>query len=278
MVTPEVVIYLAVLSQTIMLTFVTTGKWVKNHLNIFRQYPPSDYPLFYIFSLRTEVIHLFVRMVLDLFVLFFIGYLLFFDAPTIETIGVFRYWVICTSIQLIPSVFSLIILRLASKLRHKRIKQKVMSFTMTHRSIFDHLSISYIFLLLLSLLLTLNIIISNEQLVLSKKIGLCVVFLITNVLLIKRIITAIYGKTNDKLISGEDQASKRNQDVQRSFVGIAASIAIFSLLGITSGSATSDSIWLIIPLSIFIQITVFHSSVRWHAEDMGVYRKSDSEK
>ncbi len=82
----------------------------------------------------------------------------------------------------------------------------------------------------------------------------------------------MYGKQHDKLLSDDDLTDKRGLDIQRSFVGMASSVVIFSLLGMSGAETVKESLWLIFPMSLFIQLSVFQRTSRWHAEDMDVYK------
>ena len=270
MLSPESIVYLSLIAQIIVISIVSSSKWVQNQLHIFRVFPPAEYPKFYIFSLNTELVHVTVRSILDLLAIIFTSGIIYFDY--VREFGLYTCWALCTSSQLLPSLYSFIMLQISSKLRQKKIKLHFKRFSMVHRSIFDYLSIFYVLLLLVSILLTLNIIVSNEQLITSKKAGLIIIFVITNILLWRQIYKAIYGKTVDKLITDNDKSDKRKQDVQRSFVGIAASVVIFSLLGLNGANTVKEAVWLIIPLSVFIQLSVYHRSKRWHAGNMDVYK------
>ncbi|WP_100643647.1 hypothetical protein [Alteromonas facilis] len=267
---PVSIVYLAVLAQACVISFICASRWVQTQLDLFKQYPPSAYPHFYVFSLQTEIVHIIVRIMLDIISIMLIGVGVYLDYA--HQMSFYSFWVICTAIQLTPSLYSLLVLQLASKRRAKIITRQSKSVSIVHRSVFDHLSISYLFLLVLSILLTLNIIFSNDQLALIKKLGLAGLFVATNGLLFWQIYKAIYGKSADKLINQDDKTEKRRQDVQRSFIGIAASVVIFSLLGLHTADTAVQGVWLILPLSLFVQMAVYHRSKRWHADDMAVYQ------
>ena len=245
-------------------------RWTQHQLAIFKKYPPRQYPKFYILPLRIELIHIGIRIILDMLALLVICIMLYWNFSAKLTI--YGTWVFATSMQLIPSLYSFSVLLYANKLRQKVIKQPVKQLSMTHRSLFDYLSLSYLVLLTISILLTINIILSNDLLDSTKKLALICVFALTNLLLFRQIYRAIYGKPADRLIAEKDKMDKRQQDVQRSFIGIAASVVIFSLIGLSGVHISAQSIWLIAALSIFVQLAVFNRSKRWHAEDMNVYQ------
>ena len=266
----DLVIYSLIGMQIVTLSVVSGFRWVYRQSKLFLTYPASDYPNYYAFSFNIEKILISLRVVLDLCAVALVTSVIIWDyhAPS----DLFYVWIMCTSVQLLPSLYSLAVLRLSSKRRARKIKTTKQKVSLIHRSIFDYLSISYIALLLVSVLLTLNIILSNEQLLLSRKASLVAIFIATNLLLIRKIYSALYGKSADKLIANTDRSKKRQLDVQQSFIGIAASVVIFSLLGLSGADSSSNAIWLAIPLSLFIQLSVFVRSRRWQPENMEVYR------
>lgn len=91
-------------------------------------------------------------------------------------------------------------------------------------------------------------------------------------MLVKQIYNTIYGKSYDKPITDDDKTNKRSKGVQSSCVGIAASVATFSFLG-SSAQSLEQAIWLVMPLSLFNQLSVLHRSRRWYPDDMSVYKK-----
>ncbi|WNC68685.1 hypothetical protein RI845_00720 [Thalassotalea nanhaiensis] len=274
-ITPETIILLAILVQALVISVVSPFRWGQQQMRLFQKYPPSQYPKFYVYSIKTECTLLSVRVLLDLIALFVIGYLLFSANILSKQTNVFTTWVFCTAIQLVPSLYSLITLELSAIKRKKKVTVNTKKFSLVARSIFDHISLIHLTLLCLSALVTLNIIFSNTQLGTTKQFGLSALFVVTNLLLAHRIYVAIYGKNHDKLIKDEDRTNKRNQDVQRSLLGIAAAILIFSLLGMMGAKTSNQSIWLIVPFSVFIQLAILNRSQRWHAEDMDVYKSTN---
>lgn len=273
--TPETIILLAILLQALVISVVSPYRWGQQQMRLFKKYPPSQYPKFYVYSIKTESTLLSIRILLDLIVLFVIGYLLFSINILSKQTNVFATWVFCTAIQLVPSLYSLVMLELSAIKRKKTVTVRTKKFSLVARSIFDHIPLIHLTLLCLSAVLTLNIIFLNTQLGTAKQFGLSALFIVTNLLLAYRIYIAIYGKNHDKLIKDEDRTNKRNQDIQRSFLGIASAICIFSLLGMMGEKNSNQGVWLIIPFSIFIQLAIFNRSQRWHAEDMGVYKNTN---
>ncbi|MBE1300869.1 MAG: hypothetical protein GJ680_13305 [Alteromonadaceae bacterium] len=269
---PETVLLLAILIQALVISLASSFRWGKQQLKLFKRYPPSEYPKFYVHSIKTEFVLLVVRVLLDLIALLIIGYLAFVKDIVSYQSNVFITWVVCTAIQLVPSLYSMITLQLSAIKRRKTVTVRTKQFSLVSRSIFDHISLVHLTLLCLSALFTLNIIFSNTQLETTKQIGLLTLFIATTLLLVHRIYVVIYGKNHDKLIKDDDRVNKRMQDVQRSLLGIAASIGIFALLGMIGAKPNDQSIWLVVLFSIFIQIAILNRSRRWHAEDMDVYR------
>ena len=261
---------LVLLSQLVVISLLSSYRWSSSQFEIYRKFPAKKYPKFYVYSLSTELLHLAIRTLLDLCAIGAAGYVIY--SRLANELDAYLCWVMITSIQLLPSLYSFITLRVASKIRHKIIKLKHRQFSMIHRSVLDYLSILYIALLAISIMLTINTIRSNELLTLVKKLGLVAVFLIANALLIRQIYLAIHGKIADKLVDENDRMAKRKEDVQRGLLGIAASVVIFSFLGLSGSQAVYQASWLIVPLSLFIQISVFHRSKRWYPINMAVYQ------
>ncbi len=122
-------------------------------------------------------------------------------------------------------------------------------------------------------MISLIIIISNESLDISKKLGLVGLLSSSCALLVYGVFKTIYGAKTDKLIADKDRATKRKEDVQRNILGMVSAIFIFSLLGM-QGSDTSSQNLLLIPLSLYLQITIFNRNKRWNAQDMDVYKNN----
>lgn len=265
------VIYLIAV-QAIVISVIASVKWYISLLYIFKQYPPSKYPLFYVFSINKEFSFLLGRVALDIAAFVSCIYFVFINQSYLDNTTVHSAWLIATVVQLLPSFYSLAVLRYSARLRQKRVKKKVKSFGMVSRSIFDHISISYLSLLVIAALLTLNIIFTNETFTLFKKVALSSLFLVTNAMLAYTIHSSISGKRHDKLLSDDDLAEKRKLDIQRSFIGMASSVVIFSLLGMNGAETIKESLWLIFPMSLFIQLATLQRTSRWHADDMDVYK------
>ena len=260
-----------ILCQAASISVYASVKWCQHQLFVFQKFPEKQYPLFYVFNQKIEKVHLLVRVLLDVIALALVIAVCFFYLPQLKYMTPFIIWALVSFIQILPSLYSLVILRLAARKRRQQKRKGIVSVSTEARSIVDHLSLSNFLLLVLSFLLTINIILSNESLVLSKKIGLAVLLIGVCVLLCFTIFKAIYGRKNDKLLDENDRIDKRNKDVKQGIIGIASAIFIFALLGM-QGTINTSSDWLLIPLSLFIQIAIVNRTKRWHADDMDVYR------
>lgn len=270
---PESVISVSLMAQVFVISIFSSFRWTRSQIQTLTHYPPSQYPHYYIFSLNIEWFNCIVLVLLDVSACLLVSSYIY--GGYFGDVDIFLAWALCTLLQVFPSFYSVFVLQISSRLRHKKIRYKKRNVSMVGRSIFDYISISYLFLLLVSVLLTINVIVSNEQLTTFKRFSLIALFLTTNFLLVKQVYNTLYGKSYDKLITDDDKAGKRSQDVQRGCVGIAASVAIFSLLG-SSAQSIEHAVWLIIPLSLFVQLSVLHRSKRWYPDDMSVYRNNDS--
>ena len=246
-------------------------KWCQAQFKLFKAYPASEYPLFYVFSVQQEKLHLFVRVFLDVMVAMIVTWAAFHGLLQLNSLNVFAVWASISGLQVIPSLFSLFLLRLASRKRQHLKPQGLVSFSTEPRSIIDYLPLIHLTLVVISMLLTVNLIASNASLETSKKLALVLLFLSTCALLSFNIFNTLYGKKHDTLMATTDVTEKRKQDVQRNFFGIGIAVLVFTLIGV-QGAKVQDAQWLLLPLSLLFQISILYRSTRWHASDMEVYK------
>ena len=72
MLTPESVVLLAILLQAAVISIASSFRWGIQQLRLFQEYPPIDYPKFYVYSIKTEYILLSIRVLLDCIALFIV--------------------------------------------------------------------------------------------------------------------------------------------------------------------------------------------------------------
>lgn len=270
MVENEILLAVLILCQTVTISVLCSYRWCFQQLNLWRKFPAQDYPFFYVFDLKTEKLHVFIRAFLDFAALVFVCLFVFdvYETPPISTSLV---WAILSAVQILPSMYSLAILFLSSKRRRAIKTVGPTNVSIVPRSLFDYLPLTHFLLIGLSFAASLIIIISNESIDISRKLGLVGLLCSCCALLAYGVFKTIYGAKTDKLIADNDRAIKRKEDVQRNILGIMSAIFIFSLLGMQESDSSSQSL-LLIPLSLYLQITIFNRNKRWSAKDMHVYK------
>lgn len=261
---------LLILCQTLTISVLCSYRWCSQQLNLLRKYPVRDYPFFYVFDLKIERLHVFIRAFLDCVAFVAVSLFVFnvYEAPPMTTSLV---WAIISAVQILPSMYSLLVLYSSSKRRRAIKKVGPTNVSIVPRSVFDYLPLTHFLLIGLSFVVSLIIIISNTSLDISKRLGLVGLLCCCCALLVYGVFKTIYGSKSDRLIADNDRATKRKEDVQRNILGIVSAIFIFSMLGM-QGSDTSPQNLLLIPLSMYLQITIFNRNKRWNAQDMHVYK------
>ena len=180
-------------------------------------------------------------------------------------------WAFLSFLQLIPSIYSLIVLNHAQLRRRKMPLHKPREIDFSPRHPLQFIPALYTLMLVVAVLISFVILWQSSNLLPEKKLMLSCLFLLTLFLLSYRIYTALYGKVSDKNLTLTDRENKGAKDIERATLGIVATAVLFSLISTLSASGLNQVIVMVL-FSLFIQMAIYQRTNRWIAQRMNVYK------
>ena len=87
MVENGILLIVLIFFQTVTISILCSYRWCFQQLSLFRKFPAQDYPLFYVFDINTERLHVFIRAFLDSVAFVVVSLFVFniFETPPMST-------------------------------------------------------------------------------------------------------------------------------------------------------------------------------------------------